>query len=67
MSEEKEQSYLDYDFEDFRERMIDATKLLKKMNAAANAMRWQYEMGAAMEEFTKELNEANGWLSSWCA
>lgn len=66
MSDEKEKSYLDYDFATFKEQMEEATALLKKMNEAANFMRWQYEMDETMKEFEREVADASGWLSSWC-
>lgn len=66
MSDEKEKSYLDYDFEEFRRQMAEATALLKKMNEAATYMRWQYEMDDAFKEFEREVDVAGGWLSSWC-
>jgi hypothetical protein len=55
-----------YDWEQFRKEMAEATSLLKKINMAANYMRWQYEMDEAMQEFEKEVQCASGWLSSWC-
>jgi len=63
-----EKSYLDYDFSTFREQMAEATATLKKMNNAATAMRWQYDVenDEAWEKFKSELNTAEGWLSSWC-
>lgn len=64
--DKKEKSYLDYDFHTFREQMAEATALLKKMNEAANYMRWQYEMDEAFKEFEREVADASGWLSSWC-
>jgi hypothetical protein len=66
MSDKKEKSYMDYDFNEFRKQMAEATDLLKKMNEAANYMRWQYEMDEVMKEFEKEVSDASGWLSSWC-
>lgn len=66
MSDEKEKSYMDYDFATFKEQMEEATAILKKMNEAANYMRWQYEMDEVMKEFEREVADANGWLSSWC-
>ena len=63
-----EKSYLDYDFSTFREQMAEATATLKKMNEAATAMRWQYNMenDAEWQDFQRQLNIAEGWLSSWC-
>lgn len=61
-----EKSYLDYDFYTFKEQMKEATEILKKMNEAANYMRWQYEMDEVMKEFNNEVQTASGWLSSWC-
>jgi len=55
-----------YEFDEFKEQMAEATALLKKMNQAANYMRWQYEMDEVMKEFEKEVADASGWLSSWC-
>lgn len=66
MSDKKEKSYLDYDFKTFKAQMSEATKLLKEMNEAATYMRWQYEMDEVMKEFEREVDTANGWLSSWC-
>lgn len=68
MSDEKKKSYLDYDFAEFLTQMSEATKILKQMNEAATAMRWQYNMedDAAWAEFKRELNITDGWLSSWC-
>jgi hypothetical protein len=66
MSDEKEKSYLDYDFEEFRRQMSEATVLLKKMNEAAIYMRWQYPTDKEWEKFANEMSTANGWLSSWC-
>jgi hypothetical protein len=66
MSDKKEKSYMDYDFNEFRKQMAEATGLLKKMNEAANYMRWQYEMDEVMKEFEREVSDASGWLSSWC-
>jgi hypothetical protein len=66
MSEKKEKSYMDYDFETFKAQMEEATALLKKMNEAATYMRWQYEMDEVMKEFEREVSTAGGWLSSWC-
>ena len=66
MSDEKEKSYLDYDFETFKRQMNEATALLKKMSEAVNYMRWQYEMDEDFKEFEKEIQDASGWLSSWC-
>lgn len=66
MSDEKEKSYLDYDFEKFRKQMNDATALLKQMNEAATYMRWQYETDEAWKDFEREMSIAEGWLSSWC-
>ena len=66
VSDKKEKSYMDYDFNKFREQMAEATVLLKKMNEAANYMRWQYEMDEVMKEFEREVSDASGWLSSWC-
>jgi len=64
MSDEKD--YLYYEFETFKAQMAEATELLKKMNEAAEYMRWQYEMDDVMKEFEKEVQRADGWLSSWC-
>ena len=64
MSDKKD--YLYYEFETFKAQMAEATALLKKMNEAANYMRWQYEMDETMKEFEREVNDASGWLSSWC-
>lgn len=64
MSDKKD--YLYYEFETFKAQMAEATELLKKMNEAAEYMRWQYEMDEVMKEFEKEIDRANGWLSSWC-
>ncbi len=64
MSDKKD--YLYYEFETFKAQMAEATELLKKMNEAAEYMRWQYEMDEVMKEFEKEVDRANGWLSSWC-
>ena len=61
-----EKSYMDFNFEDFKQQMAEATSLLSKMNEAATYMRWQYEMDEVMEAFKKEVEIANGWLSSWC-
>jgi len=58
--------YLYYEFEEFKKQMAEATALLKKMNEAANYMRWQYEMDETMKEFEREVADASGWLSSWC-
>lgn len=58
--------YLDYDFHTFKEQMKEATATLKKMNEAAEYMRWQYEMDEVMKEFEKEVDRAGGWLASWC-
>ncbi len=66
MSDKKEKSYLDYDFKTFKAQMSEATKLLREMNEAATYMRWQYEMDEVMKEFEREVDTANGWLSSWC-
>jgi len=66
MSEKKEKSYMDYDWETFRAQMTEATALLKQMNEAANFMRWQYEQDEAFKEFEREVQDASGWLSSWC-
>ena len=55
-----------YEFDKFKEQMAEATALLKKMNEAANFMRWQYEMDEVMKEFEREIADASGWLSSWC-
>jgi len=55
-----------YEFETFKAQMAEATALLKKMNQAANYMRWQYEMDEVMKEFEREIADASGWLSSWC-
>ncbi len=64
MSDKKD--YLYYEFEEFKQQMAEATALLKKMNEAAEYMRWQYEMDEVMKEFEKEVERADGWLSSWC-
>ena len=64
MSDKKD--YLYYEFEEFKQQMAEATALLKKMNEAATYMRWQYEMDEVMKEFEREVDTANGWLSSWC-
>lgn len=63
-----EKDYLSYEWDEFREQMAQATATLRKMNEAANAMRWQYNMenDEAWAEFKRELNDAKGWLSSWC-
>jgi hypothetical protein len=61
---DKEFTY--YEFSDFKEKMKQATALLKQMNVMANHMRWQYEMDEAMKEFEREVQDASGWLSSWC-
>lgn len=68
MSDKKEKSYLDYDFSTFREQMAEATAALRQMNEAATAMRWQYNMenDAEWQDFQRQLNIAEGWLSSWC-
>ena len=68
MSDEnnKEKSYLDYEWEDFRAQMEEATDLLRKMNEAANYMRWQYEKDFVFKAFEKEMYDAQGWVSSWC-
>lgn len=58
--------FLTYDFDEFKQRMEEATKLLKQMNEAATYMRWQWEMDEAMKEFEREVAIAGGWLSSWC-
>lgn len=55
-----------YDWTEFREQMAEVTAKLKEMNVAANRMRWQYEMDEAFKEFEREIQEASGWLSSWC-
>jgi hypothetical protein len=64
MSDKKD--YLYYEFDEFKKQMEEATALLKKMNEAAEYMRWQYEMDEVMKEFEKEIQRADGWLSSWC-
>lgn len=61
-----DKSYLDYDYEEFRKQMAEVTANLKKMNEAAEYMRWQYEMDEAFKEFEREVQAASGWLSSWC-
>ena len=61
---DKEFTY--YEFSEFKEKMKSATALLKQMNIMANHMRWQYEMDEAMKEFEREVQDASGWLSSWC-
>lgn len=66
MSDEKKKSYLDYDFKTFKSQMAEVTQTLKEMNEAAEYMRWQYEMDEVFKEFEKEVDRANGWLSSWC-
>jgi hypothetical protein len=66
MSDEKEKSYMSYSFEEFRQQMAEATKLLAKMNEAATYMRWQYETDAEWDEFARQLAVSEGWLSSWC-
>lgn len=66
MSDEKAKSFLDYDYDTFRKQMSEATKLLKEMNEAAIAMRWQYETDKEWDQFVRELSVADGWLSSWC-
>lgn len=60
--------WIGYEWDEFRAQMAEATATLKKMNEAANAMRWQYDVenDEVWEEFTRELNDAKGWLSSWC-
>jgi hypothetical protein len=55
-----------YEFSEFKEKMEQATALLKQMNVMANHMRWQYEMDEVMKEFEREVQDASGWLSSWC-
>jgi len=55
-----------YDYVEFRRQMAEVTATLRKMNQAANYMRWQYEMDEAFEAFKKEVEDASGWLSSWC-
>ena len=67
MSDKKEKSVLDYDFETFKQQMIEATELLKEMNEAATYMRWQYDMEKELDAFQKEVNIADGWIHSWCA
>ena len=64
MSDKKD--YLYYEFEEFKKQMEEATALLTKMNEAANYMRWQYEMDETMKAFEREVQDASGWLSSWC-
>lgn len=66
MSEKKEKSYLDYDFNLFLRQMGRATQVLKEINEAATYMRWQYPQDEVMKEFEKEIDIASGWLSSWC-
>ena len=61
-----DKSYIDYDWDEFRKQMAEVTATLKKMNEAANYMRWQYEMDEAFKEFEREVQDASGWLSSWC-
>jgi len=63
-----EKDFLTYEWDEFRERMAEATTTLRKMNEAAIAMRWQYDMenDEAWNEFKRELSDAQGWLSSWC-
>jgi len=61
-----ELDYKYYEWAEFREQMADVTAKLKKMNEAANYMRWQYEMDEAFKEFEREVQDASGWLSSWC-
>lgn len=61
---ELDQEY--YEFSEFKAQMAEVTALLKKMNVAANHMRWQYEMDEAFKEFEREVQDASGWLSSWC-
>ena len=58
----------EYDWVTFRAQMAEATATLKKMNNAATAMRWQYDVenDEAWEKFKSELNTAEGWLSIWC-
>lgn len=55
-----------YEWEKFREQMAEVTAKLKQMNKAAKYMRWQYEMDEAFKEFEREVQDASGWLSSWC-
>lgn len=55
-----------YDFSEFMRQMREATDILKKMRVAAQRMRWQYEMDSVFKEFESELDDAKGWLSSWC-
>jgi hypothetical protein len=64
--EMSEKSYMDYDFNEFKKQMAEVTANLKKMNEAANYMRWQYEMDEAFKEFEREVADASGWLASWC-
>ena len=66
MSDKKEKSVLDYDFETFKQQMIEATELLKEMNGAATYMRWQYNMEQELSAFQKEVDIASGWINSWC-
>lgn len=63
---DKEKSYLDYEYETFRKQMSEATALLKEMNEAANYMRWQNKMDDDFKDFENEIQNASGWLSSWC-
>lgn len=55
-----------YEWAEFRQQMAEVTAKLKQMNKAANYMRWQYEMDEAFKEFEREVQDASGWLSSWC-
>lgn len=57
---------LDYDFYEFKAQMEQATALLKKMNNASRAMHWQFGEPDYYENFVREMNEAQGWMSSHC-
>jgi hypothetical protein len=66
MMSDLDKEFVYYEFHEFKEKMAQVTDLLKQMNVMANRMRWQYEMDEAFKEFEREIQDASGWLSSWC-
>lgn len=55
------------EYQEFLELMKQTTENLKKMTAAAEAMRWQGINEEAFNAFQTELyNAQSGWVSSNC-
>lgn len=57
----------DFDIEDQFARMVEATKLLREIEAIQRHMRWQFGDPGPVAELAEAINDAQtGWLASNC-